>query len=186
MIASRRRLHFVAIRILLPLGLVALIVPLTFREPTPQTSAAIFAQLESTSTAPGHVEEALPEAAALWQDAELFGVHPIRVTVLSDGSFKLKPLRQIGAPDVLLYWSATETVRERLPDDALLLGRISDTRERRFSVPSIADGHATHAKADTNDGDRSLDGTLVLYSLGHQSIIAVADLSAGQNRRASQ
>jgi hypothetical protein len=66
----------------------------------------------------------------------------------------LEPLRR---PDVLLYWTAARPA-SGLGDDALFLGSVRGTSVERF------------------DGVPQGDGFLVLYSLGHDEVVAVGSL----------
>ena len=66
-------------------------------------------------------------------------------------------------PDVLAYWSPESPTGMALPDQAFLLGPVSDSRSNIYSPPT---------------GAGSDSGFLVLYSLGHQEVVATASISA--------
>lgn len=66
------------------------------------------------------------------------------------------PLR---SPDPLLYWSAAPAA-DALPADAHLLGPLSGAPHQRFALPAAT-------------------GQLIVYSLGHGSILHQRALSAG-------
>lgn len=66
------------------------------------------------------------------------------------------PLR---APDPLLYWSAAPAA-DALPADARLLGPLSGAPHQRFPLPAAT-------------------GQLIVYSLGHGSILHQRSLPAG-------
>ena len=73
----------------------------------------------------------------------------------------ITPAEPLARPGVLVYWTASPAV-DRLPDDAVLLGALAD-RGRTYAVPNAV---------------ASRDGYLVLYSLGHQEVVASGALSA--------
>jgi len=61
------------------------------------------------------------------------------------------------APDVLVYWAEeAPDLDSPLPSDAVLLGAFGDVGTSTFDLPA-----------------RSIGGTLILYSLGHRSLLAV-------------
>lgn len=70
----------------------------------------------------------------------------------------LSPLEPLRVPDPLLYFSATAPEGEALPEHARLLGAVSDAPEQPFPLPAEAQGH------------------LILYSLGHDRVVAHAAL----------
>ncbi len=96
---------------------------------------------------------------------ELFTDPPIAVKSRSDGAswwVELEPRTAVALPEVLVYWSRSSATG-RLPDDAYLIGGMAGDRTRVFELPADALGHA---------------GTLVLYSLGHQEVVASTRLPA--------
>ena len=95
---------------------------------------------------------------------------PVVVRARGDGSsdvkswgLELEPIEPIARPKMLVYWSASPPTAGRLPEAATLLGGLAGRHARTFELPVAARGHA---------------GTLVLYSLGHQEIVASAPLPA--------
>lgn len=65
------------------------------------------------------------------------------------------------APDVLVYWTEEAIDPDAsLPNDAVLLGALGDVGAVTFDLPV-----------------RSTSGTLVLYSLGHKSLVAAEPMS---------
>jgi len=69
---------------------------------------------------------------------------------------------RIEAPDVLLYWSASDAAAGgQLPADAYLLGSLQRASRQQVPLPRAA---------------RERDGHLILYSLGHQEVVASAPL----------
>ena len=105
---------------------------------------------------------------------ELFSDPPIVVRSRTDGSrqrragvppkwwLELEPRAPLARPEVLVYWSKSPAT-DRLPEDAWLIGGLAGDRVRAFELPLEAMG---------------LAGYLVLYSLGHQEVVASAELPA--------
>jgi len=73
---------------------------------------------------------------------------------------ELTPAADLRAPDLLVYWSASEAAGTGLPDDALLLGPLAATGPARFVLPAAARG----------------GGRLIVYSLAHGRLVAAAGL----------
>ena len=68
----------------------------------------------------------------------------------------------IEAPDMLLYWSASDVESGgQLPSNAYLLGSLQAASRQQVPLPSAA---------------REKDGRLILYSLGHQEVVASVPL----------
>jgi len=79
-------------------------------------------------------------------------------------TLEITPRTDPREPDPLLYWSPEAPEAESgsgVPPDAVLLGSLRGTRTRSFPLPKDA---ATR------------DGSLLLYSLGHQSVLGAATL----------
>lgn len=75
---------------------------------------------------------------------------------------ELQPQNYIKMPDILIYWSASQPASsEQLPETAYLVGTLSGLGKRRFLLPSSA---------------IESDGTLILYSLARQEMIAAENL----------
>ena len=94
---------------------------------------------------------------------ELFGDPAVAGRSRSDGYdwwLELTPAEPIAQPEVLVYWSRSE-VEGGLPEEAYLLGGLAGDRTRTWRLPHEILG---------------LSGTLVLYSLGHQEVVASASL----------
>lgn len=82
---------------------------------------------------------------------------------------ELQPQRYLKMPDILIYWSASQpTNLEKLPESAYLVGTLSGLEARRFPLPSPA---------------LDSDGTLILYSLARQEMIAAANLPIREELR---
>ncbi len=124
---------------------------------------------------PEPVAEALPSALAgdspagevVNEYGALFTGQAIAVRLRGGGSswwIELEPREPVTRPEVLVYWTPqTTAAADRLPPDAFLLGALAGRRPQAFAVPSAALGGA---------------GRLVLYSLGHQEVVASAPLPA--------
>ena len=152
MIASHRRAHLGIHLVLWPLAFALLYGAMAGRPPLPRVGAwPDF--LGDPPVAPSEI---------LWAREDLFGAWPVRVTAHVDGTIDVKPLRPLDRPDLLLYWTAQTVRLTPLPPDAHLLGRIAGTTVQRFRLPEPrpADEH----------------GSLVVYSLAHQEIVATANL----------
>ena len=162
MIASRRRAHRWLVCGLAPVAAVVFVSAVLSRAPEPRV-----ASLPPFPTA----RPDLPSAAigdAQWTREYLFVGWPARVAGYAGGILELKPLRPLQAPDVLVYWSPTIDAGPSLPGDAHLIGRLGGPVVHRFRLPHAdASPHASGAV-----------GRLVLYSLGHQEVLAQATLPA--------
>ncbi len=77
---------------------------------------------------------------------------------------ELEPQRDLRRPDLLVYWMPASQDADAFPAKARLLGRLAATTARRFSLPEA-------------------QGSLVLYSLGHQERVATATLPAAPEAR---
>ncbi|AFY38595.1 hypothetical protein Lepto7376_2305 [[Leptolyngbya] sp. PCC 7376] len=75
----------------------------------------------------------------------------------------LKPRWDLRQPDLLIYWDGAAEAPEEIGDSALLLGRLSGSAQRQFSVPDAIVGK---------------DGYLLIYSQGRQAIQAAFPISA--------
>ncbi len=147
MIAPLRRRHRVMVTLLLIAVPVGLVLALAARPPVPVVEGLPAALAAGPGFGGGDVES-----------YDVFGELGVAVRSYhaADGAvLELTPAEPLARPDVLVYWSG-ETASDRLPDGAVLLGALSD-RARTYSVPAAAAGRAGH---------------LVLYSLGHQEVVA--------------
>jgi hypothetical protein len=180
MIAAHRRRHRLIFLFVGP-ALVAFFLAALNSRPSPPTMADLPSLAHASAVSSAHrVPGALGEGEVIYRREDLFPGWPARVIAyLGDKQgreqsreIELKPLRPLAAPDVLLYWApavADSALGDdaaqsapRLPLDAHLLGRIGGTERRRFVLPD----HDVPAES----------GALILYSLGHQVVIAKASL----------
>ena len=92
----------------------------------------------------------------LWQ------THAIQTAFYADSNtpeglyVTLEPAQELGEPDLLLYWAATQPSGDSLPAGAKLLGAFA--ADKTFALPR----------------DLARGGHLVLYSLAHQSVVDTA------------
>ncbi len=178
MIASHRRRHRLGLLILAPVTLALFAAALWGRQPMPQVS--ILPHFEASSVDGSRHDEDSPRRMIrqLWSREDLFPGWPARISVDDRRVVWLQPLRPLIAPDVLIYWSPGKELSERLPDDAHLLGRLAGTRAVRLVLPE-------HGMTASPGGDGAPDrpwGSLTLYSLGHQTIVAQAVLTPPPKR----
>jgi len=158
MIAAHRRRHRLIFVLLAPAILLVLVAALFER----RASVAVDALPAVLFTHAGKIGEGI----VLWTREDLFAGFPARVVAYQGREIELKPLRPQAAPDLLLYWSpamgSASVAAARLPEDVHLLGRIGGTGIHRFALPPLELGIEP--------------GSLWLYSLGHQEVIARAPL----------
>lgn len=107
---------------------------------------------------------------------DLFGVWPARLSWWSDGQIEITPLRPLDRPELLVYWSPGEITGGQIPDDAHLIGRLTSSRPHRFALPETNAGRTADSIGRANEETSAARGQLVVYSLGHQEIVATARL----------
>ncbi len=82
-------------------------------------------------------------------------------------ALELQPQEELRAPEVLVYWSPQNSgAPEALLRDAYLLGTLAGKQKRSWPLPEAA---------------LRADGMLILYSLGHQQVLATAALPVLEN-----
>lgn len=153
MIAPLRRRHRLRTAALLVAVPVLLALALAARPSPPRVEARPAALAPGPDPRGGDVET-LP----------VFGEFDVTVHAwqTADGPvIGITPGEPLARPAVLVYWTPAPP-GDGLPDDALLLGAVAD-RGRTYAVPPAAAGR---------------DGHLVLYSLGHQEVVASGELPA--------
>ncbi len=142
----RHRFAFGFLALALPAGLVA---GLAVRSDPPAAGQ----QPEFDSSLSGRV---------LLESSELWGRLPLNTRISDPGgglTVELAPRRSLRRPALLLYWSAAASDSGRLPADSRLLGAFAGTHLQAFGLPREA---------------AQVGGRLILYSLGHQEIVASA------------
>jgi hypothetical protein len=176
-IAAHRRFHRGLQWILWPLVVLVFSVALASRRPDPRiapwpdwltASVAKPAEpLRPSSPADARVGVLLDSS----EDA--FGTWPARLSRWSGRRIEITPLRPLDRPELLVYWIPGEIEAGALPDDAHLIGRLASSRPHRFALPDAA---------APKGGTFGAGGQILIYSLGHQEIVAtarLADLASG-------
>jgi hypothetical protein len=107
-----------------------------------------------------------PAGRLLLEADDLFDRVPITVRLRAgdDGDgriLELTPRAPLAEPEALAYYSG-EPSGAGLPPAAVLLGAMDGTRPRTFPLPAAAAG----------------GGWIVIYALGHQEVVATAELPA--------
>jgi hypothetical protein len=101
-------------------------------------------------------------AQVLRNSSSLWRTHVIQTEFYADASSPenlyviLQPAAELGEPDMLLYWAASQPSGDSLPAEAKLLGAFNGGKT--FALPRNA----------------AQGGYLVLYSLAHQSVVDTA------------
>src|SRR5262245_60636771 len=86
---------------------------------------------------------------------------------MSNMFLELKGTRNLVEPDVLVYWSETKPSPDRLPENTILLGKLSGIQVERLALPERAS---------------VIKGYLTIYSLARQKIVANAELYIPSSR----
>ena len=89
----------------------------------------------------------------------------LSATVDPSGGLTLTAATPLRQPDLLLYWTGSETgASDSLPQDAILLGQVSGERSEGFRLPAARNNRAGH---------------LLFFSLGHAQTVGSIALPAG-------
>ena len=142
----------------------AIIVPVLFvaallARPTPPIADGL--ALEATPAYPTEVNA--------WDD--LWPSVPITTRLLADRmpaeqlAVELTPTEALLRPDVLVYWVPGEVQEAALPETSYLLGALQGTEPQVWPLPEEA---------------RYVSGTLLLYSLPHDEVIAHTSLPSSE------
>lgn len=109
-----------------------------------------------------------PASKILWERDNLGPDLKISARVYGDALpptsllLELQPQSELNAPDILVYWSPqTSSTSDALLRGAYLLGTLAGKQKRIWPLPEAA---------------LQVEGTLLLYSLGHQQTLAIATL----------
>lgn len=164
MILSLRRRHrwlTTILSVLLPLAFVAALF--ARKVPRANEASAAFPALAPT------LSQVLLSKNDLWPN------HNISTRVCGDAhlptqlTLELQPLEELKAPEVLIYWSPQNAgAPEVLLHEAYLLGTLAGKQKRTWLLPEAA---------------LRADGTLIMYSLGYQKILATTALPVLENLR---
>lgn len=153
MILSLRQRHrqmFAVVGCLLP---IAFVVSITARNPVPSV-----AQLPPALTA-----QEVESGALVWDRADLFTKPTVnaRLSRTASGDFTITCAAKgdFAKPDLIVYWATgVATNVEALPDSSILLGAFSAGALRVPATVAV------------------LEGSLILFSLADQEIVAVSQL----------
>jgi hypothetical protein len=116
---------------------------------------------------------ATEQASVFYEDKNLWkgqGITARVVAIERDRSnlfLELQGTRNLAEPDVLVYWSESQPLPERLAENAILLGKLSGAQVERLPLPERAS---------------AVRGYLTIYSLAHGKIVATAELSIPVSR----
>ncbi|MCI0389900.1 MAG: hypothetical protein MOB07_14215 [Acidobacteria bacterium] len=163
MITSLRNRHRMVVTALAFLVPIVFVSGLMIRRPIPVSDRLPIIQTDPASG----------QASVLFEDETLWKGLAITTRVVvkgSDGSnlfLELQATRHLAEPDALVYWSESQPISERLPENAILLGKLNDMQVERWSLPERAS---------------AVTGYLTLYSLAHRKIVATAELSIPVSR----
>jgi hypothetical protein len=154
MILSRRKIHrfsFIVLAIVLPLvfGVGVFLQPQML--PADSSTAPLFALSGAGATQSSEIEASTISAQGFRFQAQTFQGEGNQMLLA------LTPATVVKLPDPLVYWQAGEAQGETLDPRAILLGSLSGASQRQFALPAVAQGQ---------------DGSLVLYTLGYQRIVA--------------
>ncbi len=156
----RHRMIITALAFLVPLLFVC---GLIIRRPIPVSDHLPIIQTDPASG----------QASVLFEDETLWEGLPVTTRVVamernrSNMFLELQATRSLAEPDALVYWSESQPGPERLPGNAILLGKLSNMQVERWSLPERAS---------------AVTGYLTLYSLAHRKIVSTAELSVPVSR----
>ena len=165
MILSRRKTHFYASVVLACTLPVVFLAGLLFRPTVPTVDESVDELFAAANFAP-------QEDAVISIASETLSVNGINVRVettelspseSSEGErfLLVQPTQVFQFSDVLVYWAAGEIAPEGVDNEAILLGQLSGTSSRYFSLPSEM---------------QSQSGHLLFYSRGQDMAIAAVPL----------
>lgn len=158
----RRRHRWITMALAVGLP-IAFIAGLAVRKPIPTTENA-----PSALMAPPDIvfSQLLFDKSDLWANLKITTRLYADQQPARQLAVELHPQDDLKAPDLLVYWHPEPAVQtEQLPDEAYLLGALAGTQMGRFILPAPA---------------LTQEGSLILYSLAHQKIIATTTLPARQ------
>lgn len=159
MIHPLRRRHrwlTMAISIILP---IAFIAGLSVRKPIPATENIPAGSMRPSSISFAHL---LFEKSDLWTGLKIITRVYTDQQPAERLAVELHPQDYLKIPDMLVYWHPQPSIQtDKLPDDVYLLGALAEMKKLRFILPGPA---------------MTQDGSLILYSLAHQKVIAATML----------
>lgn len=165
MIRPLRQRHRMIISLLALVLPVAFIFALAARKRVPRMQDVPASLRGNDATLP----QTLFEREDLWPDLS------ITTRLLADQhqpaklAVELHPQEALAAPDILVYWRPRDVEASAASlAQAYLLGTLGGRQKRSWYLPEAA---------------RTTEGELILYSLGHQTILATAPLAIPQGGR---
>lgn len=120
-----------------------------------------------------HTDLGTEQASVLYEDKNLWKGQAITARVVaiehnrSTLFLELQGTRNLAEPDLLVYWSESQPLPERLAENAILLGKLNGVQVERLPLPERAS---------------DIRGYLTIYSLAHRKIVATAELSVPGSR----
>ncbi|NEP09790.1 MAG: hypothetical protein F6K14_06115 [Symploca sp. SIO2C1] len=162
MILSRRKAHFYTVVILSAVLPLVFFAGLLWRPSIPtvdETTDELFAAANFPSQ---------KDAAGVIASETLL-VNSIKVLAETSKSYdgamflELEPTEALQFSNILVYWRAGNSAPNTVDEKALLLGQLSGSSRRRFSVPSAMQGQSGH---------------LLFYSRGQDEVIGSSPLPA--------
>jgi hypothetical protein len=163
MITSLRNRHRIIITALAFFIPIVFVSGLMIRKPVPPSDRLPIIQTDF----------ATEQASVLYEDKNLWKGQAMTTRVVaidrnrSNLFLELQGTRDLAEPDKLVYWSESQPLPDRLPENALLLGELSGMRVEQLSLPERAS---------------AIRGYLTIYSLAHRKIVATAELSIPGSR----
>ncbi|MBY0399675.1 hypothetical protein K2X89_05225 [Myxococcota bacterium] len=182
MIRDRRRAHRRIHQALWPTLALVFAALLTDRRPIDSREDWPTLLAHSARPLGGDETPASATSHALWSSRDAFGGWPARMALFADGSVEIQPLRPLDRPELLVYWVSEAQPGDRLPDSAHLLGRLAGPLAQRFTLPARALTRIGTASSTASPEPSTASGALVVYSLGHQEIVATARLAPAEAR----
>jgi len=163
-IRGRRRLHqgvFAALAVVIPSFLIIGILLRPQVPPVADVDRALWRQAGFPSPRTGALRVV---------DA---GTHEfdVQTTVKDKASLIIRPRTVILKPDLAVYWTPQSGASLKLAGDALLIGGLSGTSQRELTLPPAA-----------SQGN----GTVIIYSVAHQEVVAGFPLRDALNPAASK
>ncbi len=163
MITSLRNRHRIIVTALAVFVPIVFVSGLMIRKPIPPSD-----RLPIT-----HTELATGQTSVLYEDKNLWKGQAITTRVVaiernrSNLFLELQGTRNLAEPDLLVYWSESQPLPERLAEKAILLGKLSGMQVERLPLPERAS---------------AIRGYLTIYSLARRKIVATAELPVPGSR----
>jgi hypothetical protein len=156
MISSLRNRHRIMVASLAVIAPAVFVAGVLVRKPFPVSdpSSIIRQKVDSNTTA------VLLENKFLWKRRAKVARVIADKNTPSISFIELQAANDLAEPDALVYWSLVQPSQDRIPDNAKLLGKLSNNRVESLSLPEGI-------------------GYLILYSLAHRKIVAIDQFPQG-------